>query len=346
MLKPKAWRVVTFFVAFFVAVAGPTVVPWMAILFGPPAYQLSRSALAHAWLGTREVDGVSIEVTEYSTRDAAHQAASEAFDRITTSMSSRGPGIYRYRRSDTQARGLVLWADNVVVRAEGVDAEAVEQGTRRLPFLAPDPRSADRWLAVAFEKHLAALLVGLGIYVAVLTVGMFRGGVWAARIAPPEGVVPIPGEEMRQRLLAINDLDVPVRVRQTRRGHLVAEWRLDDAKWTGMFEKGGLSIAHSVKFKLDEANHAVRAIDFSRRVSWSAGVPRTAFSFSFVRGIVFYEFESARMYGLFFKDGAWQLDDAYRYSYNLNELKQPIVEAVVAGGWIYQPVAFFLPLLG
>jgi len=52
------------------------------------------------------------------------------------------------------------------------------------------------------------------------------------------------------------------------------------------------------------------------------------------------------MYGLFFKDGAWQLDDAYRYSYTLNELKQPLVEAVVTGGWTYQPVAFFLPLLG
>jgi len=90
----------------------------------------------------------------------------------------------------------------------------------------------------------------------------------------------------------------------------------------------------------------VDAIDFARSMTWSAGVPRAAFSFSFFRGIVFYEFESGASYGLLFKDGAWRADYAYRYSYNLNELKQPLVGAVVVGGWTYQPVAFFLPLLG
>ena len=346
VLKPRAWRVVAFFVVFFAAVAGPTVVPWMAILFGPPPYQLNRAAFAGEWQRTGERDGVSTEVKEYPTSAAARKAASDAFDRITTAMTQRGSGTFRYHRSDTNARGLILWVDNVVVQAEGQDAAAVERVVGGLPFLEPDPRSPDRWLSIDFEKHLAALLIGLGTCVVILTIGMFKGGAWAARIAPAAGVTPIPGEEMRRRLLAINDLDVPVRVRQNKRGHLVAEWRLADAKWTGILEKGGLSISHSVKFKLDDARHAVRAIDFSRRVSWSAGVPRAAFSFSFFRGIVFYEFESAGAYGLFFKDGAWQFDHAYRYSYNLNELKQPLVEAVVMGGWTCQPVAFFFPLLG
>ena len=345
-LKPKRWRVVTFFVAFFVAVAGPTIVPWMAILFGPPPFQLNRNAPAAVWSGTREFDGVTIEVSRYPTSAAARKAASEAFNRITTSMSSRGPGTFRYRRSDTQARGLILSVEDVVVTAEGRDAEAVELAVERLPFLTPDPGSPDRWLSFSIEDHLVALFVGVGIYVVFLTIAMFRGGAWAARITPPADAMPIPGEEMRRRLLAVNDLDVPVCVRQNKKGHLIAEWRLADAKWTGILEKGGLSISHGVKIKLDEASHVVRAIDFSRRVTWNAGVPGAAFSFSFFRGIVFYEFESARMYGLFFKDGAWQLDDAYRYSYTLNELKQPLVEAVVTGGWTYQPVAFFLPLLG
>jgi hypothetical protein len=203
-----------------------------------------------------------------------------------------------------------------------------------------------KWLSFSIEDHLVALFVGVGIYAVILTIAMFRGGAWAARITPAAGASPIPGEEMRRRLLSVNDLDVPIRVRQIKRGYLVAEWRLADAKWTGVLEKGGLSISHSVKFKLDETSHVVRAIDFSRRVSWSAGVPHAAFSFSFFRGIVFYEFESGSSHGLFFKDGAWRLDHAYRYSYTLTERKQPLVEAVVTGGWTYQPVAFFLPLLG
>jgi len=346
-LKPRTSRIVLYFVAIFAAVAGPTIVPWMFILFGPPAYRLTQSALPAGWQQpVTTSDGVSVSAEQYPSDDAARNAMSETSDALETNLASTGPGIFRYRLADTQARGIILRAGSVVVRAEGADAATVERAVSDLPFLGRNPRSADRWLYAIFEKHLAGFFVGLGIYVVLVAIAMFRGGAWAARISPATGVPPVAAEELRRRLRAVNELELPLHVRDGKRGCLVAEWKLVDARWTGLLEKGGLSIAHWVKLKLDGERHIVRAIDFSRKVSWSAGVPHASFSFSFFRGITFAEVESGSSVGLLFRDGAWTVDRAYQYAYDLNELKAPIVAAVVTSGWTYQPVAFFLPLLG
>jgi len=84
---------------------------------------------------------------------------------------------------------------------------------------------------------------------------------------------------------------------------LIAEWRLVDAKWTALFEKAGMTIAHSLKMRLDQENRIVRAIDVTSRIRWSAGVPKPAFSFNFFRGIIFYQAEAGVHYGLLYKEG-------------------------------------------
>jgi hypothetical protein len=260
--------------------------------------------------------------------------------------SDLGPGTFRYERSEGNIRGLILRAGTVVVQVEAADADAVERAVGSLPFLVPNRWSIDSWLHALFEKHLAALFLWLGVYLVAVTILMFKGAAAAAQIPPAPGAAPIPRDEMKRRLLAVNGVDLPMRVRETKRGKLVAEWKLADAKWAGVLQAGGLSIAHWVKFELDGERHVARAIDFSRNVSWRGGVAGIGLSFTFFRGIVFWEFDSAAEYGLLFKDGEWRFDRAYRHRYNLQELKQPLVAAIVTGGWTYRPVAFFLPLLG
>jgi len=346
-LKPRTSRIVLYFVAIFAAVAAPTAVPWMFILFGPPPYDLTGPAPATGWQRALATpDGGWIRAQQFPSGATADTAMSEAERSIRTDVASTGPGTFRYRRSDTHARGLILKVENVVVQVEGRDAASVERTVAGLPFLTRNPRSSDHLLNWVFEEHLVELFVGIGIYLVLVTIAMFKGGAWAARISPPAGVPPITLEEMRRRLLALNELDLPLRVRENTQGYLIAEWKLADSRWTGLLEKGGLSIAHHVKLNLDGHKRIARAIDFSRKVSWSAGVPNAAFSFSFFRGITFAEYGSGSACGLLFKDGSWTVDHAYRYSYSLAELKEPLVAAIVTGGWSYQPVAFFLPLLG
>jgi hypothetical protein len=345
-LVPRTSRVVLYFVAIFALVGGPTVVPWLFILFGPPAFELNRIALTNEWRGgTVRLDGASVRVQDCQTPEAADRAADQIRAGLATKMESRGPGTFRYSLSDGSARGLIVRAETVVVQVEAPDAETVERAVGNLPFLVSNPRSIDRWLDDLFEHHLAGFFVGLGVYLVFVAIFMFKGGAAAAQIRPTAGAVTLPIEAMRQRLLGVNDLDVPVRLRETRRGKLVAEWRLADARWVGLLEAGGLSIAHWVKFELDGERHVARAIDFSRSVRWRGGVAGIGLSFTFFRGIVFREFDSAAEYGLVYRDG-WRVDAAYRYRYDLAELKQPLVAAIVDGGWTYRPVAFFLPLLG
>ena len=174
---------------------------------------------------------------------------------------------------------------------------------------------------------------------------LFRGGAWAASIASAPGVAPVSAETLRARLLAVNDFDLPFQVREEgRRGRLVAEWRIADARWLGLMEAGGLTAAHQVHLELDLKAHRVLAQARSWAISWSAGVPHLGRSWSFFRGINFFEFERGALVGLFFKDGRWTTT-AYNYRFHLAEMKNPLIQAVVGSGWTFAPVVtFFRPL--
>ncbi|HTL78656.1 MAG TPA: hypothetical protein VL136_04545, partial [Candidatus Babeliales bacterium] len=68
------------------------------------------------------------------------------------------------------------------------------------------------------------------------------------------------------------------------------------------------------------------------------------FNWNAARGIQFFEFEHRRVFGA-------QLDDSGKptgefskaYTFNLQELKQPIIETVTNSGWTWQPVMWNAP---
>lgn len=346
-LKPNWKRVVVFFVGFFAAIAAPTVVPWVIIWLGPPAYTLNERALTGEWFRTVVLPSeVTVTTTWYADAQTAKGSAKAMLKPIPTDSVTGSFDTTRYGRKDNGRQGLIIPIQNVVVHVEGPDRASVEKALKGLPFVAFNPLSPQSVIDQFFDKHLKAFFVGFGVYMVICTFAFFRGGPWAARISPPARIAPVPAEEMRSRILGINDLDLPFHVREGKRGYLIAEWRLADARWTTILEQAGLRIAHSVKMKLDPGRSRVKAIDYSKTVRWSRGVPGLSWSLSFLRGIDFGGFEKGASYGLLYKDGGWTFDWAYKYSYNLNEMKQPLVAAIVMGGWTYQPVITFLPLLG
>jgi hypothetical protein len=346
-LNPSWKRVLVFFVAFFVAIAAPTVVPWVAVWLGPPAYTLNEKALTNAWLRTVVLPGeVTVTTTRYADAQSAEASAKGILKPIPTDSLTGSFDTTRYGRKDNGRRGVIIPIQNVVVHVEGPDPAIVDKTLNELPFVSFNPLSPQSVITRFFDEHLKEFFIGFGVYMVICTFALFRGGPWAARIPPPAWIAPVPAEEMRARILGINDLDLPFRVREAKRGYLIAEWRLADARWTTVLEQAGLSIAHSVKMKLDPGRSRVKAVDISKTIRWSRGAPGLSWSFSFFRGINFGGFEKGAAYGLLYKDGGWTFDRAYRYSYNLNEMKQPLVAAVVTGGWTYQPVITFIPLLG
>ena len=181
---------------------------------------------------------------------------------------------------------------------------------------------------------------GVAVYSALWLCGIFRVGLWAGQYVPPEGIQPVTAAELRRRILALNDLDLPFHIREDPKGYLAAEWKLVDTRWTGLMESGGLQIANRVRMRIAEQKRQVRAVDLQTRISWRGGIARAGCfgSFQFFRGINFAQYETAAEYGLLLKDGRWELAQAYTYSFDLSELKQPLLQAVVLSGWTWQPV--------
>ena len=81
-------------------------------------------------------------------------------------------------------------------------------------------------------------------------------------------------DELRTGLLKLTELEAPVQVRPEGTQDLIAEWKLADARWTTLFEKAGLSVAHTVRMGFNAKQRVVRTIDTQRRLRWSAGAPR------------------------------------------------------------------------
>lgn len=118
---------------------------------------------------------------------------------------------------------------------------------------------------------------------------------------------------------------------------LVAEWRIADDRWIGLMEAGGLHDVHRIHMELDPERRQVRSLDVRRTVSWDAGIAEVSASFSFFRGISFFDYDRGAQMGLFFRDGRWTTK-AYDYRFLLSEMKTPLVEAIAGSGWKFTPV--------
>lgn len=173
---------------------------------------------------------------------------------------------------------------------------------------------------------------------------------WASGVPAVAGVTPIAREVLMQRLLALNQQDIPFAVsRGNRANELVIDWRYADAKWLDLMRLHGMSKGYRLVLRLDEGAHNVRAQDRYASFDWSAGrgANLASLSWNVSLGITFYEFKSERVFGLQFKDGKPTFDLSYAYKFDLNELKQPVIEIIRHSGWNFRPViTFFRPIGG
>src|SRR6202012_2697379 len=94
---------------------------------------------------------------------------------------------------------------------------------------------------------------------------------WMTGTKKPASGVPVKApDEVRAALLAVNRPTAPFVVRDGKPEHvdLVAEWRIVDAKWYGIFAKAGLKSVFKVLMRLDPQAHEVRAVDQEWTVEW------------------------------------------------------------------------------
>jgi hypothetical protein len=155
---------------------------------------------------------------------------------------------------------------------------------------------------------------------------------------PAEGVKPKSAQDVRAALLAVNDPALPFTVRDgaPEGVDFVAEWRIVDAAWYGIFSKSGLKKTFKVLMRLDKENREVRAVDEEWSVEWSAGVPNLSRASSWQRGQ-----RVERSFGIGFGISESGVPGVvYQYSFSTGELKRPLQKAVTEAGWVWRAVVF------
>ncbi len=329
---------------FFLAAMAAIVVPVLALLIlglgGPEPYVPTAQAPEPGTYRQRELsDGTWLSVSAYADAAAARRSAKQTLRDIPTSRSGNTLHRLDYRRADDQRWGLLLPVGHLVLQAEAANREVLMASLQTLPEIQANPRR--NLVALLLSEHLGAAAVGLLLYLLLFAVLLSRGASWAASIAPQTSVAQS-AEHLRARLLALNDLPLPFVVRELPDGKLRAEWRIADAQWVGLMQAGGLNSTHQIDLQLDPERHCVRVLDRLQRLAWSAGVGRSSFAWQWFRGIQFVHHTRGAGYGVLLDDhGNWSVAEAYRYRFQLQELRGPLVEAVVGSGWAWRPVMFF-----
>ena len=237
---------------------------------------------------------------------------------------------------------LVLTGPDEASVAERLrSSRAVERMTQAtfVPVTAPSAEAKDFWL------YRPAVLISLiVILVAFATVWAFRGSAWAATIPARSGVVAQPAGDLRQRLLAVNSVDAPFSVAERDDGRLAVTWRFADAKWVDHARAHGMRRTHRILLELDDQTKTVYPTEQESRLDWSAGPQGGALQWSTSTGITFFQQEHQRVFGLQIDDrGRFVPKLSYSYTFNLQEMKAPLISAVTESGWRWRPTIWHGP---
>ena len=171
---------------------------------------------------------------------------------------------------------------------------------------------------------------------------------WVVQVPAVPGIQPVATEALMRSLLSINDQDVPYMIKRGKHhNELVVDWRYADAKWLDLMRLHGMRKGYRLVLRFDEGTRNVRAQDRYASFDWSAGPDLLSLNWQMSLGITFYEYQHERVFGLQFKDGKPTFDLSYAYTFDLNEMKQPMIEIVRHAGWNFRPViTFFRPIGG
>jgi hypothetical protein len=184
---------------------------------------------------------------------------------------------------------------------------------------------------------------------AVLQFFLFgRVASWAGGVPAAPGTTPVAAEQLVSRLMAVNSLGVPFAVSKGEQpNELYVDWRYADAAWFDLMRVHKIQRGYRLVLRLDAADGNVRAMEQMSALDLSAGASAAALEWKTSYGINFFHYSHERVFGLQIKDGQLTLEPSYAYTFDLQELKQPIIEIIRNAGWEYRPVVtFFRPIGG
>lgn len=302
--------------------------------------RMADTAAADA-AAVQAADGGRFAAFRFGAADAAVGALARWQDRrfgqsgVSSSLSADVGDLHYARYVGVGVHGLAWVSGTWLFIAEARDGPAL---AALIAASGAGGVAGGGWAGSSIAAAAAAGLVVIAV--ALATFLLVRLLLRRRAVSPAAGVSAVDRGALERRLLALNAPDRPWLVRPDDQADLVIEWKFADATWWGVLSKSGLRKAYRLRLYLDETGHRCGALDEFGEVEWSAGAmgaPRVTFQRSFFRGAQLVRKERGIAYG--FKTpvggGAGKVLD---YSFDIDALKQPVIEAVTAGGWTYQPI--------
>ncbi|MDQ8705263.1 hypothetical protein RCO28_22590 [Streptomyces sp. LHD-70] len=158
---------------------------------------------------------------------------------------------------------------------------------------------------------------------------------------PAAGVTPLPADDVRAALLALNGPEVPYVIHGgapgqdlPERADLVAEWRISDPAWYAFFARTHVSRTFQVCLRLVTEKHEVRAVDRQWEVTWAGGTPTLSLSAEATRGQVRTTSHRWTFGGGVHGSGT----EVTSRRFDSAALKDPLREAVLSAGWTWRGV--------
>lgn len=240
-----------------------------------------------------------------------------------------------------------------VVYYHGPLLQVIEAGNRpdaygfEWSLMVPNPAANVLTRTFVTHQYIPHLLAGILIYCLLLVVPWVRAGSWATEVRPPEGIAPAGVDEVEAALLSINELNQPFRIVQHGPHRFLLEWRFQDETYVSFFKPYVERIAatHTIELRVDPEGQVVRAQDKSYTVSWAVdpatGKLQASLAGKMELGITLFQYSAGDSFGLVFADGKLSPQASYSYSFDVQEMRQPVIDLLRGLGWRYRPVVTF-----
>jgi len=140
--------------------------------------------------------------------------------------------------------------------------------------------------------------------------------------------VPIPENELRARILKINEFGQPV-MAVSRKKKILVTWNYAEERWREVLSAGGMKKAYHLQIKFNDRKKEVILTDILKSFSWRVGASSAKVRGGFFRGIDI-DFEEGRT-GTNEEYFSGRCIDGYRFS--PREIKDPISNTILKSGW-------------
>jgi hypothetical protein len=197
------------------------------------------------------------------------------------------------------------------------------------------------WIVPAVEGwQFVWIMLAIGIDAAIILFmwGIFALGLWLATKRPRRGTERVSRDALRERLLNLNTGESLFALEEVAPYHLVGRWKLDAPDYYSLFAKHGLSEVYQLDLYLKPAG-PVLALETRGSVRWDASAvpPKLSYTWSYFRGVVFFEYKLEKVWVL---DRDLRFRKAVDFSFNADDYKKPVVDIIVGSGWVYRPILF------